>query len=130
MKKIILLLFLFSSFNLFLAQEESTETENSTFQSKNGFNVFPEKGDFAVGLSMSPIFNYLGNIFNGNTGNASPNANFMSNPQLSSPPNHLFAKYFLTDNTAVRATLEYGGTDNQNKLYVQDDAAIFADPPQ
>tara|TARA_B110000305_G_scaffold87690_1_gene98823 strand:+ start:894 stop:1784 length:891 start_codon:yes stop_codon:yes gene_type:complete len=128
MKKIILSLILFSTVNLFLAQEDNNETDNSTFQSKNGFNILPEKGDFAVGLSTSPIFNYLGNIFNGNTGNTSPNANFMSNPQLSTPANHLFAKYFLTDKTAVRATLEYGGTDNQNKLYVQDDAAIFADP--
>jgi hypothetical protein len=128
MKKFILSLILFSTVNFFLAQGNNTEIGDSTFKSKNGFNILPEKGDFAVGLSMSPIFNYLGNVFNGNTGNSSPSAIFMSNPQLSTPANHLFAKYFLTDNSAVRVTLEYGGTDNQNKLYVQDDAAIFVNP--
>jgi hypothetical protein len=126
MKNIFLTIMLFSAASLALAQESSTATESSSFESKNGFNILPEKGDVAVGMTMDPVFNYLGNFFNGNTANAAPGASFLTNPQIST--NHMFAKYFLTDNSAVRATLQFSGTNNFDQEYVQDDAAIFADP--
>ena len=126
MKKIFLTLMLFSIASLTFAQENSTATESSSFQSKNGFNILPESGDIAVGMTMDPVFNYLGNFFNGNTGNSAPGASFLTNPQIST--NHMFAKYFLSDKSALRATFEYSGVNTFNMQYVQDDAAIFADP--
>jgi hypothetical protein len=127
MRKIFLSIMLFSTASLTIAQENSIASEESlSFESKNGFNILPEKGDIALGITMSPVLNYVGNFFNGNTGNSAPNANFLTNPQISS--NHMFAKYFLTDNSALRATLEFSGQNNFTKSYVQDDAAIYADP--
>ena len=126
MKKIFLTIMLSSSMCFALAQENNSTTENSSFKSKNGFNILPEKGDIAVGMTMDPIFNYIGNIFNGNTGNSAPGASFLTNPQFTS--NHMFAKYFLSDKSALRATFEYSGVNSFNKQYIQDDAAIFANP--
>jgi len=61
MRKIFLTIMLFSTASLVLAQENSTATESSSFESKNGFNILPESGDIAVGMTMDPVFNYLGN---------------------------------------------------------------------
>ena len=126
MRKIFLTIMLFSTASLALAQENSAATESSSFQSKNGFNILPESGDIAVGMTMDPVFNYLGNFFSGDEVNSAPGASFLSNSQISN--NHLFAKYFLTDNSAIRATFGFNRVNNFDKQYVQDDAAIFADP--
>jgi hypothetical protein len=126
MKKIFLTIMLFSTASLVLAQENSTATESSSFESKNGFNILPESGDIAVGMTMDPIFNYLGNFLSGDAINSAPGASFLTNPQVST--NHLFAKYFLTDNSAIRATFGFNRVNNFDKQYVQDDEAIFADP--
>ena len=40
----------------------------------------------------------------------------------------LCAKYYLSDNTAIRATFRINSTNNTNKYYVQDDAAFLVDP--
>ena len=75
---------------------------------------------------MDPIFNYLGNFFSGEGVNSAPGASFLTNSQISN--NHIFAKYFLTDNSAIRATLGFNLVNNFDRKYVQDDAAVFADP--
>jgi hypothetical protein len=66
MKKSLTLLFAFCALVVF-GQEEQTLTN------KKGTPILPAKGDFALGLAASPFLDYFGNMFNGNTGNYSPN---------------------------------------------------------
>jgi len=88
---------------------------------KNGVAILPEAGDIAVGIDMVPFMNYVGNIAN-QTANNSYNGRFLSNGST------LFAKYFLQKDMAVRGRLMISNTTNQYKQYVQDDAALYADP--
>lgn len=92
---------------------------------KNGITILPKQGDIAIGMSMNPIFTYLGNAFNGNVFNNAPTADFLSYPVGT---NNIYVKYFLEDKAAVRICFEYSGINEYSSEYVQDDAAILADP--
>ncbi|HPW66327.1 MAG TPA: hypothetical protein PLY32_05500 [Salinivirgaceae bacterium] len=77
----------------------------------------PESGDFSIGLDGTPVFNYIGNMFNGNMGNA-------FNPG----DNTFYFKYFLTDKSAARIVLGITNKTKFNRFYVGDDAALLIDP--
>lgn len=137
MKKIITLS-IFLVFLLFQvkSQDSISHIDNFQIENKNSMPILPIKGEFSLGLSMTPILNYFGNFFNG-TSNNSLSAQFMSYP-FSTPPSNqnslapsssqVFLKYFLTDKTALRIGVEYTGVNFYNKVYVQDDAAALSDP--
>lgn len=91
------------------AQSDSTKTKNSCY--------LPTKGDFAIGADATPIFNYVGNIFN-NTAN--------NKFDLSSPL--IYAKYYLTDMTALRAIMGVNTINKSQSFYAIDDAAQLANP--
>jgi hypothetical protein len=88
MKKSLTLLFAFCALVVF-GQEEQTLTN------KKGTPILPAKGDFALGLAASPFLDYFGNMFNGNTGNYSPNL-------YSGGGASLAGKYFISNNKAYR----------------------------
>jgi hypothetical protein len=91
------------------AQNDSIKTKASSY--------LPEKGNFAIGVDATPLFDFVGNMFNGNVNN---------NFNMSSPL--IYAKYYLTDMSALRVVLGVNtATDNQ-LFYVQDDAARLANP--
>ena len=46
------------------ANAQTTQVTNEA-----GYVVTPEAGDWAIGFNASPLFNYVGNAFNGSTGN-------------------------------------------------------------
>lgn len=81
------LLVLFISVN---AQQDSILTD-----AKNR-KILPEGKDFAVGISINPIFNYFGNTFNGSQYN-SLNLGLLNN--------QLYGKYFLSNSQALRFRL-------------------------
>jgi hypothetical protein len=83
---------------------------------------FPKAGNFALGVDATPIFNYIGNMFNG-TNTSLGNMNTLD---LSSSA--IYGKYYLSDQMAVRATLAITGIHHKDKAYVRDDAAFYADP--
>lgn len=125
MKKIYLVLaLLFIAFTGIFAQETtdktqtSGETETTKVVNNNGM---PQAGDIAVGLDLSPFMTYLGNAFNGATKN-SFGGNFLGNK------NTLLLKYFLTKQSAVRASFTFETGNLDTSRYVQDDAAILANP--
>ncbi len=120
MKKILTIIFIaLISFSIGNAQGDSL------LRNKNGYPLLPESGDIAVGMTMNPIFTYFGNFFNGNLANTAPNAAFLTN---ANQPNAIFLKYFIADDAALRFTFELTSTTTTNSFYVQDDAAVIADP--
>lgn len=109
MKRILILLtiitFGFSAF----AQEATDNTSENPY--------LPKAGDIAVGIDGSPIFSFIGNMFNGTQNNS-----------LNLGDNTLYFRYYLKDDAAVRFKLRINSDKNVNKYYVQDDAALFNNP--
>ncbi len=92
MKRTILLSALFTLlvFNGFSQQD-------SLLKDKKGNIVLPQKGDFALGIGVNSIFNYVGNLF------SSSGDNRLALTLLNN--NQLYGKYFLASNRAVRVRL-------------------------
>lgn len=87
---------------------------------KKGKPLLPKQGDFGVGVNLIPIFNWAGNMFNGNVNNtfAGQNKfiNYFNNASI-------FGKYMLTDKSAIRATFGFNFNNYTNNNYVVDDIA-------
>ncbi len=101
------------------AQNDSTKTETTeVIEAPKAHNSYlPQKGNFAIGADVTPVLNFMGNIFNGTIDNEL---------EIASPL--IYAKYYLTDNTALRTVLGINSSSKSQLLYVQDDAAKFANP--
>lgn len=108
--RIVIILLVVLSIQALAAQTDSTQTV-----SKNKY--LPEKGNFAIGADATPLFNFVGNMFNGNLDNQFD----MRSPLI-------YAKYYLTDNMALRTVLGVNTTTKSDLFYVQDDAARMANP--
>jgi hypothetical protein len=67
---------------------------------KNGVNILPEAGQFAIGFDALPFLRFAGNMFNGNTANT-VNAAF-PNFGGSGAGGTLYGKYFLSETMAIR----------------------------
>lgn len=91
---------------------------NDQIQNKNGVDIMPVSGEWGVGMNAIPIFNYIGNAFNGNTGNFNMGANKFVSYWAS---NTLFGKYMLSDDNAIRAQLRIGQYNNTYTNWVFDD---------
>jgi hypothetical protein len=106
-KSIITFSAIFAVFALF-AQDETPKQDKA---------YFPEAGEIAVGLDGGPVLNYLGNMFNGTQNNA-----------LNLNDNRLYFRYFLSDNSAVRAVIGITNNTVVDRFYVRDDADFFTNP--
>ena len=111
--KIAITLLAFVSMQAATAQSDSTKMEVPRVRN----SYLPEKGNFAIGADATPLFDYVGNMMNGTIGNAL---------DLSSPL--IYAKYYLTDNTALRTVLGVNTSSDNQLFYVADDAARMANP--
>jgi len=80
-------------------------------------SYLPESGDIAFGFDASPLFNFVGNMFN-NT----------SNNRLRLDDNTLYFRYYLNSDAAIRAAVRVHSGKEVDEYYVRDDAAFFADP--
>ncbi len=49
--------------------------------SKKGEPILPEANDWAISMDATPIFNFVGNAFNGNTNNGAPGVNWLNGEQ-------------------------------------------------
>ncbi len=96
------------------AQEGS---ENPEPKASNNGQYLPQAGDIGVGIDGSPIFYYIGNMFNGTTNNS-----------LNLNDNTLYFRYFLDDNAAIRARVRINSSSSFDKFLVRDDAAFLLDP--
>jgi hypothetical protein len=75
------------------ANAQTTQVTND-----KGFVVTPETGDWAIGFNANPLFNYVGNAFNGATTN-SFNSQFLNYNST----NAIYGKMYKDENTAYRA---------------------------
>ncbi|HEX6983627.1 MAG TPA: hypothetical protein VF181_12780 [Balneolaceae bacterium] len=107
-KTLLLLIFVLSVSNVFAQQIEQNRGEPPVKQNKI---ILPETGDFALGFDAVPFLEYLGNVFNG-TQNNSIGADFLGNRQ------QIFAKYFLSEDMAIRGRLrlEQDMITNRNRV--------------
>ena len=112
MKKQILLVAAVMGFTFSNAQD---------LMSKDGHKMLPEAGDIGLGFDANPLFNYVGNMFNGSTGN-SFNAGWENGNQA------IMGKYFLDANKAIRGSVRLGFGSTTSNFLVTDDAAVAADP--
>lgn len=106
----------------FTANAFSQETEQE--EKEPGFekqNPLPQKGDLSIGFDAIPFAEYLGNIFN-DTQNNSVSANFVGNNQ------QIFAKYFLSDNMALRGRLRIDQNITTDRNRVMQDNQEIPDP--
>ena len=98
------------------AQDEYFTYGKSSAKAENEKQLFPVKGDIGIGIDGTPIFNYLGNVFNGT-----------SNNSLNLGDNTLYFRYMITDNTAARLAFSLAQGKNNTSRYVRDDAAWLLD---
>ena len=80
-------------------------------------------GDIAVGIEASPVLDFIGNMFNGNTNNA-------SDLRWGKQDYTLHGRYFIADNAAVRLHLRFNPGDNKTieREFIKDDAARTLNP--
>lgn len=93
------------------------QQSDSILRSKKGIPVLPQKGDWAIGADALPYLEYFGNMFNNSTDNS-----------LTLENQVLYGRYFIADNAAIRVLLGIQKGSERAAFYVQDDAAVFADP--
>lgn len=90
---------------------------DSVLRSKKGIPILPQKGDFAIGVDALPYFSYFGNMFNNNNYNS-----------LNVGDQTVYGRYYLSNNSALRLAVSIDHYSNLTSKYVQDDAAVNADP--
>ncbi|MCM1309572.1 MAG: hypothetical protein NC301_00920 [Bacteroides sp.] len=125
MKKNILILALASMVGLGASAQETAEKQCCK-------QYLPQKGDFAIGVDVVPLFLPLANAIGGNKAEVS-DVVLSGNPflfdEFSVKPNaSILAKYMLTDNWAVKANLGIVVNDKRNRVYATDDLNTYLDP--
>jgi hypothetical protein len=87
------------------------QVDTTVLVSKRGRAILPQKGDFSIGVDASPFFQYLGNLFNNTTNNASPVFRSPTFPVL-------VGKYMRSSNTALRVRLALNNLSQEGKNLV------------
>ncbi len=88
--------------------------------SKKGEPILPEAEDWAISFDATPVFQFVGNAFNGNTGNAAPSVNFLNSNQT------IIGKKFIDEKSAYRVLVRLGFNNQTFKNLVNDDANTSA----
>lgn len=87
------------------------------FKSKRGVTIFPEKGEWALGISANPILQYLGNVASGaTTTNTAPSVQspgFVNNLG-GIQGNSIFVKYMKTESMAYRARVAFNVSSSKS----------------
>jgi hypothetical protein len=74
--------------------------------SKKGTPILPEEGDWSLGISVNPFFDYFGNMFNGSFDNSSPSWDFANSNQA------IFGRMVMADGKAYRGSVRLGFGSN------------------
>lgn len=107
MKRISIILVLLTSLSLQAQQQP-------VLKNKRGILILPQRGDFCIGASSNPFFQYFGNMFNGTSGNNAPVFTFMN------PSNMIFVKYMKANDYAYRAGFRFGINNSSQSFNVKD----------
>lgn len=85
--------------------------------SKKGEAYLPEAGDWSIGISATPLFNYVGNLANGTAGQTFGGANWFSGNTGSFPEQTIYGKMFKDEKTAYRGMLRIGfGSEKETEV--------------
>ena len=97
-------------------------------QLKDYSEYLPKAGDVAIGFSLNPLANFVGNMFNGTTLNTL--GDFAGEPMLCPTPNiaSIMAKYMLTDQLGLKVNLGFGCNIYSRNGYIVDEAALLMNP--
>lgn len=87
--------------------------------------VTPQAKDWAIGFNASPLFNYVGNMFNGTTNN-SLNSAFVNQTPNSSRA--IYGKYFQDENTAFRGSLRLMSASGTSKINIDTATVNLSEP--
>lgn len=120
MKKLILAVAVTGVF-LHAQAQEKTQTSGS-FISKNGHEVLPQAGEWAIGFSATSFLSYTGNLFNGNVGNSAPTFNNANGPVINTLGNlngiAVLGKYMKSTSLAYRLRFQANAYTNSRYNYV------------
>ncbi|NEN24174.1 hypothetical protein G3O08_11740 [Cryomorpha ignava] len=117
--------FIIISVSLFLASPMVFGQDDKTDYSQ----LFPEAGDFSLGLDMSNVIQFIGNSFSANGESNFPNNSLVepSTTSVSVRPT-IYGRYFLTDDMAIRLRLGLGVNNTTSRVFVYDDVANMDNP--
>lgn len=82
--------------------------------SKKGEPILPEAEDWAISMDADPIFQFVGNAFNGSAFNAAPGAGFLNGN------NTIIGKKFIDEKSAYRVLVRLGFTNQTTKAMIAD----------
>lgn len=97
----------------------------------------PEQGEVAIGFDAAPVLKYVGNMFNGTSGNSLDNlsgapvsANGVEDFKIENvtPDVSIMAKYMVTDYLAVRANIGVQVRAKTTNEYVSNDLSNVLNP--
>lgn len=88
--------------------------------SKKGEPILPEAEDWAISLDADPMFQFVGNAFNGSTSNSAPSVGWLNSNQT------IIGKKFIDEKNAYRVLVRLGFTNQTYKNMVNDDANVTA----
>ena len=106
------------------------EVESYSFKSKNGHEVLPQKGNWALGVSATSFLQYFGNIASGATStNNAPVFGNANGPSILNGQHNLggasvFGKYMLSGKTAVRVRFLANAYNESRSEYVAKNSLI------
>lgn len=83
--------------------------------SKKGEPILPEAEDWAITINADPIFEFVGNSFNGNTSNNAPGVDWLNQDQT------IIGKKFIDEKNAYRVLVRIGLTSETYKHLVDQD---------
>lgn len=108
--------------------QTETKPQREKKQLKDYSEYLPKTGDVAIGFSLNPLANFVGNMFNGNTWNSLKN--LAAEPMLCPTPDiaSIMAKYMLTDQLGLKVNLGFGCNIYSKNGYIGDDAAMMMNP--
>jgi hypothetical protein len=97
----------------FLAAAVTAQAQlQPVLKNKRGISILPQKGDFCIGISANPFFEYFGNMFNSQGNNVSPN--FTPVRQL------VYGKYMKSAHIAYRGSLSIDVNNTSYSYTVRD----------
>lgn len=102
-----------------------------SFKSKNGHEVLPQQGEWALGVSATSFLNYIGNMMNASTFNPAPTFNQAGAPNAFAIGNlsgaAVTGKYMKKPDMAYRVRFQLnGGTTDYRNLVLQ--SSLTPDP--
>lgn len=108
--------------------QTETKPQRERKQLKDYSEYLPKAGDVAIGFSLNPLANFVGNMFNSSTWNSLDT--LAGEPMLCPTPNiaSIMAKYMLTDQLGLKVNLGFGCNIYSKNGYSVDDAAKMMNP--